>query len=439
MYNRLGKDKIHMKKAANIEEMLGVFEPVPLVEEEAFEEFYVSTYDARGNNAVKRMQFALKHSMNKFMKILFMGHRGSGKSTELSLLKKEISEQYEVVDYSIYEETDIENMTYIDLIFSVMSRLVKYVESHKSLKLKEKDIQALYDYWYQERVIETIDYDKAEMYAGYDAKLSFLRKIAIAGGGILKTGAESKTVIRQNMEPKIGYLIQLLDEIINKVNQQLQGKELLFIIGDLDKVNEKVAEDLFISHYQVLLSIKTKIIYTFPVYMAYNVKFNQIKESADVCQMLSIIKVRDRDKREYNTGINTLKEIVYRRADEKLIAEDALRYMILKSGGAIRDLFQMIRDAAFEALVMDRDKICMKDAQRAYTILKSEYERLIRREEDVQKLKEIYNDSKLLTTDDTMMSLLSRGLVLEYNGERWCGIHPAIEDFLIEKGELSVG
>lgn len=428
-----------MKKAANIEEMLGVFEPVPLVEEEAFEEFYVSTYDARGNNAVKRMQFALKHSMNKFMKILFMGHRGSGKSTELSLLKKEISEQYEVVDYSIYEETDIENMTYIDLIFSVMSRLVKYVESHKSLKLKEKDIQALYDYWYQERVIETIDYDKAEMYAGYDAKLSFLRKIAIAGGGILKTGAESKTVIRQNMEPKIGYLIQLLDEIINKVNQQLQGKELLFIIGDLDKVNEKVAEDLFISHYQVLLSIKTKIIYTFPVYMAYNVKFNQIKESADVCQMLSIIKVRDRDKREYNTGINTLKEIVYRRADEKLIAEDALRYMILKSGGAIRDLFQMIRDAAFEALVMDRDKICMKDAQRAYTILKSEYERLIRREEDVQKLKEIYNDSKLLTTDDTMMSLLSRGLVLEYNGERWCGIHPAIEDFLIEKGELSVG
>lgn len=439
MYNRQGKDKIHMKKATNIEEMLGVFEPAPLVGEEEFEAFYVPTYDARGNNAVKRMQFALKHSINKYMKILFMGHRGSGKSTELSLLKKEISEQYEVVDYSIYEETDIENMTYIDLIFSIMSRLVKYVESHRELELKERDIQALYDYWYREKVIETIVYDNAEMYAGFDAKLSFLKKIVIAGGGILKTGAESKTVVRQNMEPKIGYLIQLLDEIINKVNQQLHGKELLFIIGDLDKVNERVAEDLFISHYQVLLSIKTKIIYTFPVYMAYNVKFNQIKEASDVCQMLSIIKVRDRDKREYQTGINTLKEIVYKRADEKLIAEDALRYMILKSGGAIRDLFQMIRDAAFEALMMEHDKIYIEDAKRAYIILKSEYERLIRREEDAQKLKEIYNDSKLLTTDDTMMSLLSRGLVLEYNGERWCGIHPAIEDFLIEKGELSVG
>ena len=174
-----------MKKATNIEEMLGVFEPAPLVGEEEFEAFYVPTYDARGNNAVKRMQFALKHSINKYMKILFMGHRGSGKSTELSLLKKEISEQYEVVDYSIYEETDIENMTYIDLIFSIMSRLVKYVESHRELELKERDIQALYDYWYREKVIETIVYDNAEMYAGFDAKLSFLKNMVIAGGGML--------------------------------------------------------------------------------------------------------------------------------------------------------------------------------------------------------------------------------------------------------------
>ena len=428
-----------MKKAVNIEDMLGVFEPVPLNDMEEFEAFYVDTYEARGNNAVKRMHYALKLSMNKHMKMLFMGHRGSGKSTELSLLKQDISDQYEVIDYSIYEETDIENMTYIDLIFSIMSRLVKYVEAHKELKLKESDIQKLYDYWYQEKVIQTIDYEDVALNAGLEGKLSFLKKIVISGGGIFKTGSESKTIIRQTMEPKIGYLIQLLDEIIQKVNQQLNGKELLFIIGDLDKLNEKVSEDLFISHYQVLLSLKTKIIYTFPVYMAYNVKFNQIKEAADVCQMLSIIKVRDRDKNAFEIGIDTLKEIVYKRADEQLFEEEALRYMILKSGGAIRDLFQMIRDAAFEALVMGHTVIAMSDAKRAYTILKSEYERLIRRNEDAEKLKEIYQDSKLLTTDDTMMSLLSRGLVLEYNGERWCGVHPAIEDFLIEKGVLPIG
>lgn len=35
------------------------------------------------------------------------------------------------------------------------------------------------------------------------------------------------------------------------------------------------------------------------------------------------------------------------------------------------------------------------------------------------------------------MSLLLRGLIIEYNGERWCGIHPVVEDFLREKGEIS--
>ena len=155
-----------------------------------------------------------------------------------------------------------------------------------------------------------------------------------------------------------------------------------------------------------------------------------------MCQMLSIIKVKDQNKSRFDEGINKLKEIVYKRANECLFSDDALEYMILKSGGAIRDLFQMIRDSAFEALLSDHDKIKLIDAKIAYTKLKSEYERLIRDENDVQKLILIYKDPRPLTTDEIVMSLLLRGLILEYNGERWCGIHPTVEDFLIEKGKI---
>ncbi len=104
---------------------------------------------------------------------------------------------------------------------------------------------------------------------------------------------------------------------------------------------------------------------------------------------------------------------------------------------SIRDLFQIIRESAFEAMEAGHFKIELEDVKNSYKQLKSEYERLIRTEEDVRKLKQIYNDPKLLTSDETLMSLLLRGLVLEYNGERWCGIHPAIEDFLCEKGEIN--
>lgn len=426
-----------MKRADKIEDMIRVFEPFPLMKNEDFQEFYVRTYEARGTDAVKHMALGLRYSSNVAMKILFMGHRGSGKSTELFLLKKEIEDQFEVINFFIEEEVDVDSMTYTDFIFAIMSQIVKYVEKKTLLhELLREDIEALYKYWNEERVFETVETTSNESETGFEAKLSFLKRIAVYGSGVLRTGNETKLTIRKTMEPKIGYLIQLMNQIITKINDRSAKNGLVFIIEDLDKISISVANEIFIKYRKVIFSIKTRMVLSFPIYMAYDAQYNMIKEDVDMCQMLSIIKVRDRKRREFSNGIDTLKEIVRKRADIGLFSEEALHLMILKSGGAIRDLFQMIRDAAFEALVAGRTQISLEDAQTAYKKLKSEYERLIRAEVDVEKLISIYEEPRPLTTDDTVMSLLLRGLVLEYNGERWCGLHPAVEDFLREKGKI---
>ena len=199
----------------------------------------------------------------------------------------------------------------------------------------------------------------------------------------------------------------------------------------------EVANELFIKYRKVILSINARMILTFPIFMAYDSQYNMIKEDVDMCQMLSIIKVKKQDKEPFKEGIKKLKEIVYKRANEDLIIKDALEFAVIKSGGAIRDLFQLLRDAAYEALVDSRKVVEVVDVKKAYIKMKSEYERLIRTENDVDKLKLIYHDPRPLTTDETVMSLLLRGLIIEYNGERWCGIHPVVEDFLREKGEIS--
>ena len=162
-----------------------------------------------------------------------------------------------------------------------------------------------------------------------------------------------------------------------------------------------------------------------------------IKEDVDMFCMLSMIKVTNRDKSSNEQGIDKLLEIIGRRTELSLFEKDALMFLINKSGGALRDLFQMIRDASFDSLLNGSEMIMMKSAQNAYNKLKSENERLIRSEKDVEKLIEIYNEPQLLITDDTVMELLLKGLVLEYNGERWCGIHPTVEDFLREKGKIN--
>lgn len=305
-----------MKQADKIEDMIRVFEPFPLMKTEDFQEFYVRTYDARGTDAVKRMAFGLRYSSNAAMKILFMGHRGSGKSTELFLLKQEIEDQFEVINFFIEDEVDVDSMTYTDFIFAVMSQIVKYVEKKTLLhELLREDIESLYKYWNEEKVFETVETTADELEAGVEAKLSFLKRIAVHGSGVLRTGNETKLTIRKTMEPKIGYLIQLMNQIITKINERSAKNGLVFIIEDLDKISISVANEIFIKYRKVIFSIKTRMVLSFPIYMAYDAQYNMIKEDADMCQMLSIIKVRDRNRNEFSNGIDTLKKIVMKRAD----------------------------------------------------------------------------------------------------------------------------
>lgn len=166
------------------------------------------------------------------------------------------------------------------------------------------------------------------------------------GKGIFKTGTETKKTIRKSIEPKISYLISLMNETLEDMNDQLkekQQKELLIVVEDLDKLDIADARHLFVEHRKTLLALHLKMIFSFPIYMAYTAEFGMINDDFDKDVLYSMIKVNNSDRSENEEGIAVLKEIVYKRMKEKLVAEDALKYMILKSGGAIRDLFPCLQ------------------------------------------------------------------------------------------------
>lgn len=426
-----------MKKAESLKEMISVFDPFPL-NEDNFDDFYINTYAARGNNPIEKMKLSLENSINPYVKILFMGQRGSGKSTELCLLKKEIGSEYAIISFCIQDEIEPTGMKCTDFVFAIMSQLIQYVERTPSLQVESSEIDELYNYWNQEQIITVTDIDSTEVNAGISAKLKFLGRIAVQGSGIFKTGATTKVETREKIEPKIGYLIQLLNNLIVKINEQLPNKGLLLIVEDLDKLDISEAEELFVYHRKTILSLNIRMILTFPiyVYLMYSRQHNMIREDFDYWQLLNIIKIKDRDHVPYEAGINTLKSIIEKRAELSLIEPRALDFAVMKSGGAIRDLFEIIQDSAFEALVNRHTIIQYSDMQESYSQLKVEYERLVHSQKDIEKLSEIYADPKPVLMDDVLMSFLSRGLVLEYDGARWCGLHPAIEDFLIEKGVI---
>lgn len=434
---------IHMTKATKVQEMIKVFNPYPL-DKEDYNNFYVDTGKIRSViSASDKIINSLTYGEYPGMKLLFMGHKGSGKSTEIVNISERLKEQYDIINFSIAQEIELIGIQYIDVIFVIMSQIIEYVDDNSAwLKIDHDLTEEMFKYWKTETVFEKVIKDEAQAEAGGEAKISFLKKISAYGKGVFKTGMESKKTIRYSIEPRISYLIELINQLIEQINAQLKAreqKELLIIIEDLDKLEIQDAKELFVLHRKALLSLKAKMILSFPIYMEYIQDYSMIRDDFAECVLFSMIKVRNVDGTENREGIDILKDIVYKRMNRELIEDEALDYIVLKSGGAIRDIFDLLKQAAFLKLGNgDIDTpITIADAKIVETSLKATYERFITSEEHINRLKTVYKDPHPDYVDSVLSDLLRTLSVIEYNGNRWCGVHPLLIDFMNEKGLLN--
>ena len=126
-YREWGLQK--MDKAEKFEEMIAVFNSFPL-NKDNFNDFYVDTSRIRSViNARSEIINTLKYGINPYTNILLMGHKGSGKSTEMVRISEELKDQYEIINFSIAQEVELIGIQYIDVIFAIMSQVIEYLSS----------------------------------------------------------------------------------------------------------------------------------------------------------------------------------------------------------------------------------------------------------------------------------------------------------------------
>lgn len=424
-----------MEKATNLRQILKVYEPNPLQGDD-FNKFHVDASDARGDNSSEKISMFFSELKDIPQKILFMGHRGSGKSTELWKVITELEPNFKIISFSVKEEIDIIDLKYMDLMFLILKKLLDSAKDEK-INLGDYLIDNLYNYWHGKKILEVIKTDKYEAGVNTEAKLNILNQIIFSVKGILSTGKETKEIVRTDIEPSLSELIKSMNDIITKIKIELgkKNKVPLIIIEDLDKLEIPIAEDLFLNHKNILTALDIHIIYTFPVFLRYSSKYSEIKDSFSFQELLSVIKINNKNGTPYDKGRNTLKNIIEMRADKNLFEDGVLDFVIAKTGGVLRNIFEILKDASLRNIVNNRNStiLTLDIVKNAYMSFKSDFERKIRKEH-IDKLKEIYNDpQKRPLSDDILMDLLYNTAVIEYNGERWCNLHPAVEEILKER------
>lgn len=437
-------------KAKAVSEIPSSFPPAPLMEEE-FDEFYVPV-DSQRDSCLSRIE-ELKNKLDQDnVKVLFAGHRGSGKSTELNRLKQELGDGAFIIQFSVLEELDINDISYIDLIMVMMEKIADEAVDKGIIKQGSKHIETIKT-WLSD-VTELKEKEtgyQMEVAAGLKADrgiLSLFLGLIAEFKAAVRSASTKKTEYRQKLEKRITLLRAYCNILINEIEIKLreQGKRLLLIIEDLDKAEIPKIREIFFEHSGILAELNTRIVFTVSVFALLTPNLADLKNKFRMVR-LPMLKVKEKSRKDFKEGIAAMEKIVGRRTELSLFEAGLLPRVILRSGGVLRDLFEMIELAANSADYNKREKITTVDADYAFHRLKTRYHGMITVPDESKvmlktgdlyaKLVEIsQSETRKFPLDDTMLILLSCLAVVEYNGEQWFDIHPAVNQLLKEMGKI---
>lgn len=436
-----------IKKATKLSEMQDAFNPNPLITKDEQEEFYLNTSYARTGDEyadfVQNITLQLEDSKEVVFHKLFIGHAGSGKTTELYRLVKNVREKKFLVCIGRCDiELDSADIEYTDVLFYILDLLVHQAKEN-NIQLEPEVMRGIYEYWTEDREIMQIISTEEELQkegsfsgtVGWEKVLAIMAKIK----GVIKNSSESRMQIRRKIEPTSSELIRRIGEVIETMKEQLEEKGMkrvpVVVLDGLDKIPLEQARKIFRENGSRFHMLSLHLIVTFPIALTYTPEYADIITWFPGPEKLPMIKIKKWENgnyvEEYTKGFETMEAIVEKRAELSLFEENVLKELIKNTGGYIRDLFRCISKAAVRARIRNSDTISMEDAKYALDNLESDLNG--RYTDDlIVVMKRIYDGNKFMATSEEITKLLQIGAVLEYNGKKWCDLHPLVEKWLRE-------
>jgi hypothetical protein len=230
----------------------------------------------------------------------------------------------------------------------------------------------------------------------------------------------------------------LLSDGVRKLKAKFpEKKSFLMILDGLDKCPPNIATRLFFDYAAQMQELYCTIIYTVPIATLYSPRgIGGTFSNPHIVPMVNVyVFDRDRIDLEYDPdGLAAIASLIEKRVDVEAVFEsrDLLLKLAEASGGHLRHLMQMMRDACNHAIGRGNSKIQAENLTYAIKQLQFKFERALPRSyypelANIAITKEI--------ADDTIgQELLFSTAVLEYNGSnRWVYPHPVVRQSEILK------
>ena len=396
---------------------------------------YVDSQEARGSEITftrLARKFGWDPASNAFFAlyekhILFFGHIGIGKTTELRryALQLNASRRFYVVEVDVLAKLDRNNLQYTEVLMAMAETLLERLHGD-GFVLGAEALEPL-QRWFG-NVVETQTTTK-ELSAE-------LKTVAEGGGGIpglikllatftaaFKTGSSQKSEWRREIRNDFTSLALAFNTLIRLAEAQLARKgraeQLLFLIDGTDKMRGEDTQQFFVQDAEQLLAIKTLVIYTAPLHLKFDGRLGG-KLDADI--VLPMMKLYERDGGRFEAGWRTMRRLLLLRADRCLFASDAeVDRLVEFSGGHPRELLRLLKLCCELA----EDRIDANVVQTAIEKLAADY-RYFLKPADYALLKTIDSNPVDGGNDEQAQELLHRLALLQYNDGTWRRSHPVV-------------
>jgi energy-coupling factor transporter ATP-binding protein EcfA2 len=371
-----------------------------------------------------------------YQRILFTGHRGSGKSTELLRLKKNLADAKFLVAYlDVGVTLDLADVEYLDVLVAI-ARQVEETARGNGIKIQARLLDDISKWFADVTEIQEDEFSSAldvTGESGVGVEIPFLAKILASVTSQIRSGSSSRKEIRRKLEQNVSILVERINLMIMDVAERGKDKGFkgLAVIADsMEKIPLQILNEhtgvtnhslLFVEHAEQLKSLKCHLVMTVPVSLAHD---RNLKISFSELEILPMVRVFHEDGQPDDEGVNLLREVVARRLNIQALFEDEalVDQLIQASGGVARDLMHLLLSLADYTL---DGKISDRQAKRAIAKLQREYDRLIR-DSDIKFLSEVEGNSRPPKNSEIARLMYNR-LILPYrNGEEWMRLHPAV-------------
>ncbi len=401
---------------------------------------YVDCREVRGDGDIlidlgRNIQYSEENTCQ-----LYAGHRGAGKSTELLRLKKDLEDKGYFVVYFAADEQDInpEDTAYTDILLACTRHLLE--------TLKDANPEPLLD-WFTAR------WEDLKDLANLEISLENLKAdVLVTQYAKLTASIRTQPSLRQKIREKLDSHTTTLIEALNKFIADEKKKfssgdfQLVVIADNLDRIvpipqddGRKNHDEIFLDRSEQLKGLDCHVIYTIPISMVYSNRATELRNIYDDPKVLPMIMAQTPEGDVNESGINKVKELIAKRVakinpelsieTEIFEGEEILNRLCLTSGGHVRELMLLMRDAIKRT---DNLPLSQRMVQRAITEARTPYIRAVEQEQ-WQILKKVY-DSKKIENDLEYRDLLFNRCLLEYcffdeeeERQTWYDVHPLLQ------------